>query len=137
MPYYKGVYFEKAFHTEDDVAKHAAENPVEPSEPVAVVAAPAPAAAAPEPVEEPPVSEPGLAVAVDRETPIVEVAPVIDVQSDPFPKFEQEKEPETQPEAAAEPKAEMTVDEMVASIEKTPAETPDAKKKKSGGRSKG
>lgn len=136
MPYYKGVFFEKAFHTEDDVAKHAAENPVEAVEPVVLPAAPAPEAPAPAPVEEPPVSEPGLAVPVDRETPIVEVAPVIDAEPDPFPKFQPEKEPETQPEEKEEAKPEMTVDEMVASIEKTPAETPDAKKKKSG-RSRG
>ena len=127
MPYYKGVYFEKAFHTEDDVAKHAAENPVESSEPVALPAAPPPA------VEEPPpASEPELAVPVerdsDRKTPIVEVPPAIDAEPDPFPKFEPEAEPETQPEEADE-----EADEATGS---TKDETPDAKKtakkKKSG-----
>lgn len=136
MPYYKGVYFEKAFHTEEDVAKHAAENPVEASEPVVLPATPPPAAE-----ELPPASEPELAVIVpdkdDRKTPIVEVSPAIDAEPDPFPKFEPEKEPETQPEEAEDPQPEPTVDEMVASIEKTPAETPDAKKKKKSGRSGG
>lgn len=134
MPYYKGVYFEKAFHTEEDVAKHAAENPVEASEPVVLPATPPPAAE-----ELPPASEPDLAVVVDRDserkTPIVEMSPAIAAEPDPFPAFEPEKEPETQPEAAEEDsKPEPSVDEMVASIEKTPAETPDAKKKKKSGK---
>lgn len=132
MPYYKGVYFEKAFHTEEDIAKHAVENPVEASEPVAILPATPPPAD-----EEPPVSEsePDLAVVVpdrssDRKTPIVDTLPAVDAEPDPFPSFQPEKEPETQPEEAEDPKPEV-------SVEKTPTETPDAKKKKKSGRSGG
>lgn len=112
MPYYKGVYFEKAFHTEKDVVQHATENPVEASEPAVLPAAQAPVLAE----ELPPVSEPGLAVAVPDGA--------FEVEPDPFPKFEAEAEPETQPAPTEDPA-------------ETPAEAPNAKKKKKSDRSGG
>jgi len=112
MPYYKGVHFDEAYRTEGDLLPHNSATPAGD-----VVAAPAP---------EPEPSASDLAVLVDdRTTPIVEVSP--EVESDPFPSFTPEKEPETQPE---EPSA----DDIEASIVKTPAESPDAKKKKKPGR---
>lgn len=114
MPYYKGVHFDQAFHTEEDLLTH--NGATLSGEPV--VSMPAP-------------SEPDFAVSVpDRATPIVEVAPVIDAEADPFPSFVPEKDPETQPE----PVSEQPVDDVTENV--TPADTPDAKKKKSG-RSRG
>lgn len=138
MPYFKGVFFETALHTEQDVLEHNAANPVAAEEPVLVEAAPAPTPEAalealevtePQPEAEPQ-SEPGLAVPVDRETPIVEMSPAIDAEADPFPSFVPEEEPETQPEAA-----EAEAAEVMGSVVKTAPDSPDGKKKKSGGRS--
>lgn len=117
MPYFKGVYFEKAFHTEEDVVRHnessvaAAEPPVQTPE------------AALEALEVPEPPEPDLAVPVDRETPIVEMSPAVDAEPDPFPSFVPEKDPDTQPAPESKPAPEVNV---------TPAESPDAKKKRSG-----
>lgn len=112
MPYYKGVHFDESYREEEDLLSHNAATPA--GEPVA----------APAPAPEPSASD--LAVLVDdRMTPTVEVS--LEVESDPFPTFTPEKEPDTQPE---EPSA----DDIEASIVKTPAESPDAKKKKKPGR---
>jgi hypothetical protein len=113
MPYYKGVHFDQAFHGEEDLLAHNAATPA--GKPVA----PAPAPSEP---------EPDFAVSVpDRATPIVETIVAVDAEPDPFPTFVPEKEPETQPEEPA-------ADDIEASIAKTPAESPDAKKKKTGRR---
>jgi hypothetical protein len=99
MPYYKGVYFEQAFHREEDLHAHNAATPS--GNPVA----PAPA-------------EPDFAVSLPDRAPAVDT--VVTVESDPFPSFVPEEEPETQPEPLSEDTA-------------TPAESPDAKKKKKSG----
>jgi len=102
MPYYKGVYFEQAFHREEDLHAHNAATPS--GDPAAPAPAPAP-------------SEPDFAVSVPDREP---VDMVVTVESDPFPSFVPEPEPETQP-------APLPEDVEGAA---TPAETPDGKKKK-------
>ena len=108
MPYYKGVYFEQAFHREEDLHAHNAATPS--GDPVIPAPAPAPAPA-----------EPDFAVSVPDRAPVVDV--VVTVESDPFPSFVPEKEPETQPAPLSED----------AEDPATPAEAPDAKKKKKTG----